>query len=127
MGDNPLARRRQCCDERQEPQAFLKEMLAALDAMPVQKLVAGELVEDDGSVCALGAIGNARGLEMKGVDPEDRERVAALFGIAPAMAAEIVYMNDEGWYWIDRNDSSERFSRMRQWVANQIIPETASA
>jgi hypothetical protein len=37
-------------------QAFLKEMLAALDALPEPKLIAEEL-ESDGAVCAIGAVG----------------------------------------------------------------------
>src|SRR6185295_11408998 len=51
-------------------QTFLKEILAALDAMPEKKLIANEL-EEDGQVCALGALGKARGLDMAGIDPEN--------------------------------------------------------
>ena len=39
-------------------QAFLKEMIQALEAMPVKKLIAKEL-SDHGQVCALGAVGAA--------------------------------------------------------------------
>ena len=69
-------------------QAFLKEMLAALDALPEPKLIAGELVERDGSVCAMGAVAKARGLDMKGLNPENAKRVGLTFGIAEAMARE---------------------------------------
>ena len=75
-------------------QAFLKELLAALDALPVKELVAWEL-EKDGAVCALGAVGKARGIDMSQLDPEDPDTVAGTFGIARAMACEIVYENDE--------------------------------
>ena len=51
-------------------QRLLKEMRQALDAMPVKQLIAEEL-ERDGLVCALGAVGRARGLNMTGIDPED--------------------------------------------------------
>src|SRR5437868_4429286 len=72
-------------------QALLREMMAALDAMPVKELVAHEL-EAEGSYCALGVVGKARGLDMAKLDPEDRDQVAEAFGIAPALAAEIVYV-----------------------------------
>lgn len=93
-------------------QAFLAEMLRALDAIPERKLIANEL-EAEGAVCAIGAVGKARGIDMTGVDPEDNETVAGLFGISDALAREIVYMNDEGYY---RSDE-ERFARMRAWIS----------
>ena len=103
-------------------QAFLKEMLAALDALPEKKLIAYELEEPNGAVCAIGAVGKARGLNMKSLDPDDRETVASVFGIPHALAAEIFFLNDE-WSW--RNEEPEvRFVRMRKWVEEQIRAET---
>jgi hypothetical protein len=100
-------------------QEFLKEMLAALDALPEHKLIREDLAVGD-AVCAIGAVGKARGIDMSNIDPEDRESVGAAFGISPAMAAEIVYMNDD--WWNARKESPEdRFTRMRGWVAGQII------
>lgn len=98
-------------------QEFLYEMLHALAALPERKLIDGELIHD-GAVCAIGAVGKARGIDMSGIDVEDREAVAKLFGIAPALAAEIVYMNDEGSY----SESPEaRFSRMRAWIESELV------
>lgn len=103
-------------------QKLLRDMLAALDALPEKKLIAGEL-EEAGAVCALGAVGKARGIDMSHLDPEDAETVAGTFGIAPALAREIVWENDECW----RNETPEqRFDRMRRWVASQIIGEPAA-
>lgn len=99
-------------------QAFLKEMLAALDAMPEHKLIAGKL-EQSGEVCAIGSIGKARGVSMSNIDPGEREIVAALFGIAPAMAAEIVYINDD--YGPYKETPEQRWQRMHDWVQQQII------
>ena len=98
-------------------QAFLKEMLAAMDALPEHKLVANEL-EAHGEVCAIGAVGKARGIDMKGFDPENTELVAAKFGVAEALAREIVYMNDEGSLRIESPE--DRFHRMRRWIVNNI-------
>ena len=101
-------------------QAFLKEMLAALDAMPEKKLIAHQL-ESGGAVCAIGSVGKARGLDMQGMDPEDRDTVAETFGIAPALAAEIVWENDEANSYFRNEEKPEaRFARMRAWVASQI-------
>ncbi|KJU81031.1 hypothetical protein N619_01330 [Ectopseudomonas oleovorans] len=100
-------------------QAFLIELRDALDAMPEKRLISEEL-EADGQFCTLGVLGAKRGIDMKGVDPDDRESVASLFGIAPAMAAEIVFENDEVGSW--RNESPEdRWKRMRKWVEDNIV------
>lgn len=97
-------------------QEFLKEMLTALDELPEKKLIAHEL-EAQGSVCAIGAVGKRRGVDMSKLDPEDRETVAHTFGIAPAMAAEIVWMNDEVWH---QETPEHRYERIRKWVKDQI-------
>lgn len=97
-------------------QAFLNEMLAALDALPEKKLIRDEL-EAEGAVCAIGAVGQARGLDMKGVDPTNSDRVADLFGIADALAREIVYTNDE-LFW--KETPEQRFAAMRDWIRSEI-------
>jgi hypothetical protein len=99
-------------------QAFLQEMLTALDAMPEKRLVAEELATYSGEVCALGAVGVARGLGMGVVDPEDYEGVAELFRVPRALAQEVMWMNDEGAYRIETPE--QRWVRMRAWVASQI-------
>lgn len=120
-------------------QAFLKELLAALDAMPAKRLIKEEL-EADGQVCALGAVGKARGLDMEPIDPEDYERVALTFGIAEPMAQEIMYLNDEvGDDWVEgygpprypnqivwariKVTPEKRFEKVRAWVVSQIRAE----
>ncbi len=76
-------------------QQALREILAALDALPEKKLAAESLVTADGAYCTLGALGASRGLNMADIDPEDRKLVADVFGVAEAMAAEIMFLNDE--------------------------------
>jgi hypothetical protein len=98
-------------------QAFLRKLRAALDAMPTKRLIAQELADANGDVCAMGAVDpNAR------IDPYDREAVAKHFGIAPAMAAEIAYENDEGKLF-GPETPEERWARMRRWVERQIGPD----
>lgn len=112
-------------------QAFLLELAAAMDAMPVKRLVTEEL-QADGEFCTLGVVGNARGLDMTVIDPDDAESVAEKFCLASAMVCEIVYENDEysgDWKWVDgvhqfvRETPEHRWERMRKWVAKHIRSE----
>jgi hypothetical protein len=102
-------------------QAFFRDLVAALDALPEKKLIARDLVADDGCVCALGAVGKARSIDMSDVDPEDSDTVAGIFGIADALAREVVYTNDEcGPY---QETPEARFERVRRWAVRQLKPE----
>ena len=98
-------------------QQFLHDLVAALDALPMKRLVAEEL-EVNGEVCALGSVGQVRGLQMHDVDPYDSKTVASLFGIAPALAKEIMFENDEG-HW-GRETPEARWKRMRAWAIRQL-------
>lgn len=99
-------------------QNFFKEMLAALDALPEKRLIAHELETADGAVCAIGALGKSRAVDMNNIDPDDASTVAAIFGIAEALAREVVYVNDE---WGSNKETPEqRFERMHKWVVSQI-------
>lgn len=108
-------------------QAFLKEILAALDAMSEKRLIANDL-EQEGAVCAIGSVGKTRGIDMSSLDPEDYHTVAATFGIARALAQEIVYENDEGGpsYW-GKETPEERYTRMRKWIASLILVDAPNA
>lgn len=137
-------------------QRLLRDMLAALDAMPEKRLIAGELEVSadadekraqawvklfgdpaaadryrerfvrprtehfrDGDVCALGALGRVRGLDMSDLDPEEPEGVASAFDVASPLAREIFYVNDD--YWNPGETPEQRWQRVRKWVASQII------
>lgn len=80
-------------------QLLLKELLIALDEMPEKKLYPNSFQTESGEFCTLGVLGNKRGIPMNDLgdyyDGCDRNIIGNLFGIAPAMAAEIMFMNDE--------------------------------
>lgn len=99
-------------------QALLSDMAKALDAMPVKRLIAHELVSGDGEVCALGAVAKHKCLKVENLDPEDSEQVASLFNIADALAREIAYENDEGFWEIETPE--QRWQRMRKWVDENL-------
>lgn len=93
-------------------QAFLRELIETLEVMPVPRLVT-DVLEMDGEVCALGAVGVRRGLDMTAIDPEDADSVARAFGVASCLAQEIVYLNDE----LGAPDTPEqRWGRIRAWA-----------
>lgn len=109
-------------------QAFLREMAAALDALPVKELVAEDIVRDSEHVCALGSVALARKLDVSTIDPEDPDTVSATFGITSILAREIAYENDEcgpsayergadgDWKRPPPETPAERWTRMRKWV-----------
>lgn len=115
-------------------QAFLKEMLAAMDALPVKRLAAHELEAPDlipcshwglfetTSVCAIGAVGKARGVDMTDLDPEDSDTVSGKLNISRALACEVVFMNDEAGSYKETPEA--RFERVRAWVQSQIREAT---
>jgi len=103
-------------------QALLRDMLAALDSLSGKRLIAGEL-EEAGEVCALGAVGRLRGVDMRDIDPEDYEQVAPAFNVADALAREVMFQNDEAF---SHETPEQRWSRMRAWVVSQILPGTTS-
>lgn len=129
-------------------QKLLRELADALDAMPEKRLIE-EQFESESDYCALGVLAKAKGIDVSTIDPECAEVVASTFGIADAMAREIVYINDEtvsdfhfeqveicgpvrkgypeyGKHHITvriQNDNvdAERWETVRQWVENNII------
>jgi hypothetical protein len=111
-------------------QAFLCEALEALDAMPVKRLEKSVLVNGQGGCCTMGAVAIKRGVDVSEIDAYARKAVAGLFAIAPALAAEIAFENDEqggGWWSGKAETPEERWVRMRAWVASQIKAAPAPA
>ena len=142
--------------EGKRGQMLLRELVEALDAMQDRRLYSGSFATAEGEFCTLGVLGAKRGTKMDDLGDEhdcDTATVGQRFGIAPAMAAEIMYMNDEyavdEWKWVDveicgplrnnwrdqrvrsvrvHNDNHpvERWQRMRAWaVANLKPPNVA--
>ena len=106
-------------------QAFLKRALVALDSMKTKEL-ASHTFESDGSYCLLGAVAKHEGVDLAPINDnydeeygdygESAEMLASDLGIAPAMAREIVWENDEGCTFSNRS----RYEQMRKWVVVNI-------
>lgn len=115
-------------------QAFLKELVATLEAMPEKRLVADVLVEDTGEVCALGAVCKARGFveEGKRYYGAEHEVLSQKLDIAPSLVAEIEYENDENGrkhelvdgYWQHQEETPEaRYQRVLAWAKEHILQD----
>jgi hypothetical protein len=130
-------------------QATLRELLAALDAMPVKELGETE-ISYQGQVCALGAYAAHKLVCDKGLAwpvavaalavkydetmDGDSEDLGVSLGMTPTLARTVAFQNDEGIYWFRDPETrqlrsiaspSDRWAAMRQWVAAQIIKEEA--
>lgn len=134
-------------------QAFLQKLIAALDALPEKELYPNRFATAEGGYCALGAVARMEGLDIGDLDPAededpddiDREWISGVFGIAPALAAEVMYLNDDGLvddifqrveicgpvripfqshFTIVRTQDPEhakkRWKAMREWAVNRL-------
>lgn len=154
--DDPLAhgRWRQAVKrslEGKRGQALLRELVDALDAMEDKRLYPGSFATAEGEFCSLGVLGARRGTKMDDLgnddDGCDTRAVGQRFGIAPAMAAEIMYLNDEHavdeWITVEicgpvrphypdwgehersvrvpnENHPEQRWAEMRRWASGQL-------
>lgn len=109
-------------------QAFLRELIEALDALPEKVLIKNELYQNPPAfippeyamprVCAIGSVGLRRGINMDMLDPHDPRQLADVFGIAYQLVAEIEYLNDERFYYDEKPDY--RWRMMRDWAVRNL-------
>lgn len=105
-------------------QKLLVDLLLALEAMPEKRLIAHDLKDEDGGHCALGVLGAVRGLDLDRIDPQEPEQVAVSFDIAPQLAQEIVFENDEQ---CTNYTPEQRYQWMHKWVKAQIRTTPSAA
>ena len=99
-------------------QSFLRDLVAAMDALPAPRLIESALQAANGEVCAIGSVGLARGVGMGSLDPYDAYAVSAKFNIAQAMAREIAWINDEAGHLIETPE--QRWARVHAWAVRNI-------
>lgn len=128
-------------------QKFLRDLIEALDALPEKELIANELVDQSGCVCALGALGKRRGVDLETVDTEDYDTLGGIFDIAHQLAQEVMWENDEyvdeyKWESVEtvgplkryeqrmksvkvpiHNAAAKRWQHVRDWATKQLLPK----
>lgn len=115
---------------------FLRDLRDALDALPIKELIASELKDADGAVCAIGSVGVYRGIDMSSwIKPADydeeewaeewecdaQERADALgttFDIASCLAQEVMSVNDD--HGPHDETPAQRWTRVRRWVERKL-------
>jgi hypothetical protein len=110
-------------------QAFLWELLEALDALPQKRLIQGAL-RQSGEVCAIGAVGLKRCMDLNALDSHEHDEIAHAFGVSLMMVQEIAYWNDEGMEAcllgltdggeFKENTPEDRFGFVRAWVVSWL-------
>ncbi len=99
-------------------QAELKELRAALLALPEKRLIHGSLIDADGEVCAVGAYARYKGLNLSKFDPEsDTDDVGIEAGMPKLVAWKVVEMNDME---LDTETPEKRYEKMLTWVESQL-------
>jgi hypothetical protein len=110
-------------------QALLRDLEAALDAMPEKRLSAGALLDGD-RCCSLGAVALHRDLPIEDIEridaiaadegEIDRDMAGRLLNIAPTLVASIAWQNDEGGWRSHSETDEQRWTRMRAWAVAHI-------
>lgn len=107
-------------------QKLLRELAEAMDAMPEKVLIADALKVEDGAYCALGVVGEKRGINIAAIDPEDPSQVSKAFDIAECLAQEIAFVNDDDFSYGEKETPAARWIRVRKWVDEQLTPATST-
>jgi hypothetical protein len=102
-------------------QEELRQLRAALLALPEKRLI-HELLEDEaGGVCAIGAYGKYKGLDLSQFDVDSNTDEVGIAGGMPALVAwKVVEMND-----LEFNRSitpEQRYERMLAWIESKLRP-----
>lgn len=113
-------------------QQSLRDLEAALLALPEKRLINSGLVNTNGEVCAMGALARYRGVDLPaphmdeywGEDYSDLTGpLAVKLRVPDPVARRIAWLNDEGFSQCWRPITEEqRYEEMLSWVRSQIIP-----
>lgn len=100
-------------------QAALREIKAALEALPQKRLAWSVFQDEDGDVCPLGALAKSRGMDITNtlaISDAPIEDASNDLGITPTLAAEIMAENDE----LLAQSPEQRYSMMMAWIDGKL-------
>lgn len=98
-------------------QRSLRELEAALVALPSKRLIAGALDDEDGDVCAIGALVKAKGITPEADPDYEMEDVGVECGMPRLVAWKVVEMNDVEF------DTTQDVSQLPKWRRRALTPE----
>lgn len=130
-------------------QRELRELEAALLALPEKRLIGGALEDEHGGVCAIAAYAKHKGVDLSQIDPEDQsDEVGVVAGMPRLVAWKVVALNDilcdtvcevahgplnrwEATYkggipLIREMTPEERYEKVLAWVRGQLRPSTST-
>lgn len=102
-----------------EGQAELRELRAALLALPEKRLIHQDLEDGQGGVCAIGAYGRHKGVDLSKFERDyDTDEVGIAGGMPRLVAWKVVEMNDVQF---NRYMTPEqRYEKMLAWVESKL-------
>lgn len=101
-------------------QEELRELRESLLALPDKRLILGALEDEEGGVCAIGAYGKRKGLDLSKFEVDsDTDEVGIAGGMPPLVAWKVVEMND---LLLDHLTAEKRYEQMLSWVDSMLIP-----
>ena len=109
------------CIRGKRGQAFIRELLEALDGMENKELISGKLINEKGQACAIGAVLLGRGKsedEVQAIEYDDSRSVALELGIPCQLVGEIEFMNDN--FYTSDHHNSMRWRYIKQWAEQQV-------
>lgn len=108
-------------------QKFLRELVAALDALQEKKLTTHRLRDETGMVCAIGAVCVRKGIDTQPLEPrEDEEHLhwpplASALNISETLVRVVEHENDErDECRFPRWTPEERWQHVRDWAQGMI-------
>jgi hypothetical protein len=108
-------------------QRFIRDLVQALDALPLPDLAAGALEDEEtGCPCAFGAVRRFRGADAvplwfhpmeEDVTPDN---LAKPFNVSKTLAWAVVQVNEDGMIGNDEETRRLRWKRVRDWAVRRL-------
>lgn len=87
-------------------------------SLPDKRLILGALEDEEGGVCAIGAYGKRKGLDLSKFDVDyETDEVGIAGGMPRLVAWKVVEMND---IQLDHVTPEQRYEKMLAWVESNI-------
>jgi hypothetical protein len=112
-------------------QRFIRDLVQALDALPLPELAAGALEDEEtGCCCAFGAVRRFRGADAVPLwfhpmeEDMNPDNLVEPFNVSKTLAWSVVQANEDGMIGNDKSTRRLRWKQVRDWAVRQLIPPT---